>query len=86
MSYYFQNARILMGDYEALPLQNAVVLVQDGRIAYAGYAEQAPEVPEDAEVIDEIPMAYKDIDAVMAAQSDLVEVIYTLRQVVCVKG
>ena len=40
----------------------------------------------DAEVIDEIPMAYKDIDAVMAAQSDLVEVIYTLRQVVCVKG
>ena len=29
---------------------------------------------------------YKDIDAVMAAQSDLVEVIYTLRQVVCVKG
>ena len=39
-----------------------------------------------AEVIDEIPMAYKDIDAVMAAQSDLVEVIYTLRQVVCVKG
>lgn len=52
MSYYFQNARILMGDYEALPLQNAVVLVQDGRVAYAGYAEQAPEVPEDAEVID----------------------------------
>ena len=52
MSYYFQNARILMGDYEALPLQNAVILVQDGRIAYAGYAEQAPEVPEDAEVID----------------------------------
>ena len=39
----------------------------------------------DAEVIDEIPMAYKDIDAVMAAQSDLVEVIYTLRQVVCAK-
>ncbi|EES8470843.1 RtcB family protein, partial [Escherichia coli] len=34
----------------------------------------------------QIPMAYKDIDAVMAAQSDLVEVIYTLRQVVCVKG
>ncbi len=35
---------------------------------------------------NDIPMAYKDIDAVMAAQSDLVEVIYTLRQVVCVKG
>lgn len=52
MSYYFQNARILMGDYEALPLQNAVLLVQDGRIAYAGYAEHAPDIPEDAEVID----------------------------------
>ncbi len=35
------------------------------------------ECRKDAEVIDEIPMAYKDIDAVMAAQSDLVEVIYT---------
>lgn len=40
------------------------------------------ECRKDAEVIDEIPMAYKDIDAVMAAQSDLVEVIYTPRQVV----
>ena len=37
-------------------------------------------------VIDEIPGAYKDIDAVMAAQSDLVEVVHTLKQVVCVKG
>jgi tRNA-splicing ligase RtcB len=44
------------------------------------------ECRKDAEVIDEIPMAYKDIDAVMAAQSDLVEVVHTLRQVVCVKG
>ncbi|MGS3136576.1 RtcB family protein, partial [Escherichia coli] len=40
------------------------------------------ECRKDAEVIDEIPMAYTDIDAVMATQSDLVEVIYTLRQVV----
>ena len=31
-------------------------------------------------------MAYKDIDAVMAAQTDLVEVVHTLRQVVCIKG
>jgi tRNA-splicing ligase RtcB (3'-phosphate/5'-hydroxy nucleic acid ligase) len=37
-------------------------------------------------VIDETPTAYKDIDAVMAAQTDLVEVVHTLRQVVCVKG
>ncbi|MGE5649996.1 MAG: RtcB family protein, partial [Bacillota bacterium] len=39
-----------------------------------------------AGVIDEIPMAYKDIDAVMQAQQDLVEVVHTLKQVVCVKG
>ena len=30
--------------------------------------------------------AYKDIDAVMAAKSDLVEIVHTLRQVLCVKG
>lgn len=44
------------------------------------------ECRKDAGVLDETPMAYKDIDAVMAAQSDLVEVVHTLRQVVCVKG
>ena len=44
------------------------------------------ECRKDAGVIDEIPMAYKDIDAVMAAQGDLVEVVHTLKQVVCVKG
>jgi tRNA-splicing ligase RtcB len=44
------------------------------------------ECRKDAGVIDETPGAYKDIDAVMAAQSDLVEVLHTLRQVVCVKG
>lgn len=44
------------------------------------------ECRKDAAVIDEIPMAYKDIDAVMAAQRSLVEVVHTLRQVVCVKG
>ena len=37
-------------------------------------------------MIDESPAAYKDIDAVMAAQCDLVEVVHTLRQVVCIKG
>ena len=40
----------------------------------------------DEGVIDEIPMAYKDIDAVMRAQRELVEVVHTLKQVVCVKG
>ncbi len=44
------------------------------------------ECRKDEGVIDETPMAYKDIDAVMAAQADLVEVVHTLRQVVCVKG
>ena len=49
-------------------------------------ATEGVECRKDAAVIDETPMAYKDIDAVMAAQSDLVEVVHTLRQVVCVKG
>jgi len=44
------------------------------------------ECRKDAGVIDESPAAYKPIEAVMAAQSDLVEVVHTLRQVVCVKG
>lgn len=44
------------------------------------------ECRKDVDVIDEIPMAYKDIDHVMAAQADLVEIVHTLRQVVCVKG
>ena len=44
------------------------------------------ECRKDAGVIDESPAAYKDIDAVMAAQSDLVEIVHTLRQVVCIKG
>jgi tRNA-splicing ligase RtcB len=49
-------------------------------------ATEGVECRKDANVIDEIPMAYKDIDAVMAAQRDLVEVVHTLKQVVCVKG
>ncbi|NJD07990.1 MAG: RtcB family protein, partial [Methylococcaceae bacterium] len=49
-------------------------------------ATEGIECRKDKDVIDEIPMAYKDIDAVMAAQSDLVEIVHTLKQVVCVKG
>ena len=49
-------------------------------------ATEGVECRKDAEVIDETPMAYKDIDAVIAAQSDLVDIVHTLRQVVCVKG
>src|SRR6059036_3674915 len=44
------------------------------------------ECRKDRDVIDETPAAYKPIDAVMAAQADLVEIVHTLRQVVCVKG
>ena len=44
------------------------------------------ECRKDGDVIDETPGAYKDIDAVMEAQKDLVEIVHTLRQVVCVKG
>jgi tRNA-splicing ligase RtcB len=44
------------------------------------------ECRKDGGVVDEIPAAYKDIDAVMANQSDLVEVVHTLKQVLCVKG
>lgn len=44
------------------------------------------ECRKDAGVLDEIPGAYKDIDAVMAAQSDLVDVVHTLKQVMCIKG
>jgi tRNA-splicing ligase RtcB (3'-phosphate/5'-hydroxy nucleic acid ligase) len=44
------------------------------------------ECRKDAGVIDESPRAYKDIDAVMKAQEDLVEIVHTLKQVLCVKG
>lgn len=47
---------------------------------------QGVECRKDGGVLDEIPGAYKDIDAVMANQVDLVEVVHTLKQVVCVKG
>ena len=49
-------------------------------------ATEGVECRKDVGVIDETPAAYKDIDAVMAAQTDLVEVMHTLKQVVCVKG
>jgi tRNA-splicing ligase RtcB (3'-phosphate/5'-hydroxy nucleic acid ligase) len=44
------------------------------------------ECRKDSGVLDEIPAAYKDIDSVMANQSDLVEVVHALKQVVCIKG
>jgi tRNA-splicing ligase RtcB (3'-phosphate/5'-hydroxy nucleic acid ligase) len=44
------------------------------------------ECRKDSGVLDEIPGAYKDIDTVMAAQAELVDVVHTLKQVLCVKG
>jgi tRNA-splicing ligase RtcB len=55
--------------------------VADHEAATAGV-----ECRKDAGVIDETPAAYKPIDAVMEAQKDLVEIVHTLKQVVCVKG
>lgn len=49
-------------------------------------ATEGVECRKDQEVVDETPAAYKPIEAVMHAQRDLVEVVHTLKQVVCVKG
>lgn len=55
--------------------------LEDHALATAGV-----ECRKDMDVIDETPAAYKDIDAVMAAQAELVNIEHTLKQVVCVKG
>lgn len=55
--------------------------VADHEAATAGI-----ECRKDEDVIDETPAAYKSIDAVMQAQRELVDVVHTLKQVVCVKG
>ena len=49
-------------------------------------ATEGVECRKDESVIDESPAAYKDIDDVMRSQEDLVEIVYTLKQVLCVKG
>jgi tRNA-splicing ligase RtcB len=49
-------------------------------------ATEGVECRKDIDVIDETPAAYKDIQAVMDSQKDLVEIVYTLKQVVCIKG
>jgi tRNA-splicing ligase RtcB (3'-phosphate/5'-hydroxy nucleic acid ligase) len=55
--------------------------LEDHRLSTEGV-----ECRKDDGVIDETPKAYKDIEAVMAAQADLIEVVHTLKQVLCVKG
>lgn len=49
-------------------------------------ATRGVECRKDDEVLDESPRAYKDIQAVMDAQKDLVEIVYELKQVLCIKG
>lgn len=58
------------------------------QISLAEHLEATKDVEcrKDAAVIDETPAAYKDIEKVMTAQEDLVEIIHTLKQIVCVKG
>jgi tRNA-splicing ligase RtcB len=58
-----------------------VFTLEDHAAATAGV-----ECRKDVDVLDETPGAYKAIDDVMAAQADLVEIVYTLKQIVCVKG
>jgi len=49
-------------------------------------ATEGVECRKDSEVIDETPGAYKAIDDVMASQTDLVDIVHTLKQILCVKG
>lgn len=49
-------------------------------------ATHGVECRKDSGVLDESPAAYKNIDAVMAAQTDLVEIVTTLKQILCIKG
>ncbi|HEY1100231.1 MAG TPA: RtcB family protein, partial [Myxococcota bacterium] len=58
-----------------------VISLADHEVATKGV-----ECRKDEDVVDESPAAYKDIDAVMKAQADLVEIVHTLKQVLCVKG
>ena len=57
------------------------ITLEDHERATAGV-----ECRRDSAVLDESPAAYKDIDRVMAAQTDLVEPVHTLHQIVCIKG
>lgn len=58
----------------------------DGIMADLVEQTQGIECRKDKGVLDEIPNAYKDIDTVMENQKDLVEVVHTLKQVMCIKG
>ena len=59
----------------------AAITIEQHRLATEGV-----ECRKDSGVLDESPAAYKDIDSVMAAQSDLIEIVATLKQILCVKG
>jgi len=62
------------------------VATESFTLAHHRAATEGVECRKDKGVLDETPGAYKDIDAVMAAQAELVDIVHTLKQVVCVKG
>lgn len=79
----------------SLPWVEGVAVMPDvhyGKGATVGSVEDLAgqtvgvECRKDSGVVDEIPGAYKDLDEVMKAQADLVEVVAHLKQVICVKG
>ena len=67
-------------------LRSALLRAAGEAGAHPEGARVGDQTDRDPDVIDETPAAYKDIDAVMEAQRDLVEIVHTLKQVVCVKG
>jgi len=75
-----QSAR----DGQVLHEVNELVRISEG--AVKDERGRNGECRKDSGVVDEIPAAYKDIDTVIRAQTDLVEVVAHLKQVVCVKG
>ena len=76
-----KRARLLLERGRARVVRIAPFTVDDLIAQTAGVESR-----KDAAVIDEIPSAYKSIDAVIAAQSDLIEPVVRLKQVLCVKG
>lgn len=70
---------------DGVPVE-AAAIQQLRNIASLPFIYRHVAVMPDVHVVDETPLAYKDIDAVMKAQEDLVSIKHTLRAVLCVKG
>ena len=70
----------------AVSLGKYVEAFHEGELSLPELQTDGVECRKDLGVLDEIPGAYKDIDVVMANQDDLVEIVFRLKQVMCVKG